>query len=366
MTASAPITATPGPAAGRGSANSQALDQWRGLALVMVLVAHAFHTSGRVDGLGRVGVNLFFFISGILVFRSLSGSPGTPPWVRARTFWWRRLRRLYPAMLAYILFMAVAERWLQYIPGQNAGTDYSWFLRALPYALLCVANYWANVLPSLGHLWSVSCEMQFYLVAPLLWVWGGETPGRRNLVYCLVLGLLMGLGFLQPLMPSWGGYKYQFQFAVWPMMLGFVCEYHRPWLDRLPPRWQLLAFRTLAGVCLAAAPIMFLGARMKTPTVALGALLLVPCFMAYARGWPLASPVAGGALRWLGQRTYSIYLWQQAFTICYFLPVPWWFPGALVAVGVGAAWFEWFERPFLSASRPAPKAPVANAVGLGK
>jgi peptidoglycan/LPS O-acetylase OafA/YrhL len=32
-----------------------ALDQWRGLALVLVLVAHAFHESGRVDGLGRVG-----------------------------------------------------------------------------------------------------------------------------------------------------------------------------------------------------------------------------------------------------------------------------------------------------------------------
>ena len=56
----------------REPAGSIALDQWRGLALVLVLISHGFYFTDRVNGLGRVGVNLFFFISGILVFRSLS------------------------------------------------------------------------------------------------------------------------------------------------------------------------------------------------------------------------------------------------------------------------------------------------------
>ena len=80
--------------------NSLALDQWRGLALVLVLVSHGFHETGRVDGLGRVGVNLFFFISGILVFRSLTGASTSGSWTRSVSFWHRRFRRLYPARIS--------------------------------------------------------------------------------------------------------------------------------------------------------------------------------------------------------------------------------------------------------------------------
>lgn len=49
--------------------SSVALDQWRGLALmlVFVLISHGFYLTDRVHGAGRVGVNLFFFISGLLV-----------------------------------------------------------------------------------------------------------------------------------------------------------------------------------------------------------------------------------------------------------------------------------------------------------
>ena len=55
------------PSADAAAGNSAALDQWRGLALVLVLISHGlFFTSRvpgeRVPGLGRVGVNLFFFI----------------------------------------------------------------------------------------------------------------------------------------------------------------------------------------------------------------------------------------------------------------------------------------------------------------
>src|SRR5438105_9675713 len=87
----------------RSLGNSAALDQWRGLALVLVLISHAFYYTGRVHGSGRVGVNLFFFISGILVFRSLSKEKATSKWKRGAEFWKRRLIRLYPALLTYVV-----------------------------------------------------------------------------------------------------------------------------------------------------------------------------------------------------------------------------------------------------------------------
>src|SRR5438477_10763337 len=82
----------------RSLGNSASLDQWRGLALVLVLISHGFYFTGKVYGIGRVGVNLFFFISGILVFRSLAKQRGTTKWQRGLGFVKRRLRRLYPAM----------------------------------------------------------------------------------------------------------------------------------------------------------------------------------------------------------------------------------------------------------------------------
>ena len=86
------------------SKGSIALDQWRGLALVMVLISHGFLHTGRTWGIGRIGVNLFFFISGILVYKSLN-KPGSAREL-AIDFWKKRLRRLYPALLGYVVLMA--------------------------------------------------------------------------------------------------------------------------------------------------------------------------------------------------------------------------------------------------------------------
>ena len=333
-------------------AGTIALDQWRGLALVFVVLAHALHETGRMDGLGRVGVNLFFFISGILVFRSLAGSRQPEPGKVITSFWYRRLRRLYPALLAYVLVLGIAQYWLQNIPGIPAYSSFANYLRTAPSALFYFENYFHLPPLSLGHLWSLSCEMQFYLVAPLIFFLGGTNPRRRHLVFGTCLFLLAGLGVSEPFIfanPS-EGQKYHFEFAVWPMMAGFFCEFRRDWIKQLPARWIKSVYWATLGICLLGTPLMFLGPKMKMPIIALGALLLAPCLLAYERGWPVPAG-AGRALKWLGERTYSIYLWQQPLTSCGFLPIVWWPAGAIVAVFLGALWFRWFEQPFLSVSR---------------
>jgi peptidoglycan/LPS O-acetylase OafA/YrhL len=95
---------------------------------------------------------------------------------------------------------------------------------------------------------------------------------------------------------------------------------------------------------------MFFYPGAKLVVVAAGALLLAPCLLAYLTGRPLPG-ISGRVLKWLGVRTYSIYLWQEPFTICGFLPGILQPVGALVSIAVGAVWFHWFERPFLSAGR---------------
>ena len=334
---------------------SIALDQWRGIALVLVLISHGFFFTGRVHGIGRVGVNLFFFISGILVFRSLSRARAQTRWERTRSCWWRRFRRLYPALLTYALAMLPVVWLLQHRPNLPPGSDTGTYLKALPMAVLYSTNYYTGPTSmALGHLWSLACEMQFYLVAPVIYLLGGSTERRRDLVFGLILALLMGLGAAHPVIRRWhpavDEWKYHFEFAVWPMMLGFWCEYKHAWFAQLPSWLVTLTLWLGAAICALSMTIMLFGLEMKPLVIATGALLLVPCLLAYLFGRPVPG-MAGGALKWLGERTYSIYLWQQPFTLCGFLSTAWHAVGATASVAVGGVWFRLFERPFLSAGR---------------
>jgi peptidoglycan/LPS O-acetylase OafA/YrhL len=189
--------------------------------------------------------------------------------------------------------------------------------------------------------------MQFYLLAPLIYFLGGVTDKRRLAVFGFLLLVLMGLGLAQPFIGKW---KYHFEFAVWPMMLGFGCEYKRDWFRRIPERGVTLLLWCSAGVCGAILCATLFGLEMKLLVIATGALLLVPCLMAYLSGRPMIG-IFGRVMQWLGERTYSIYLWQQPFTLCNFLPNGLHPLGALVSVVVGGVWFHLFERPFLSANR---------------
>jgi peptidoglycan/LPS O-acetylase OafA/YrhL/lysophospholipase L1-like esterase len=347
MNAPAVASTTTLPVSEQDRLGSIALDQWRGLALVLVLVSHGFFYTDRVNGIGRVGVNLFFFISGILVFRSLSRTRAGTTWEWTRAYWWRRLRRLYPALLAYVLAMLPLAWLLQHRPNLAPMSDFGSYLKTMPLALTATINYYDSATWSLGHLWSIACEMQFYLLAPLIFLLGGMAIKRRDLTFGFLLVVLLALGLAQPFIGKW---KYHFEFAVWPMMLGFCCEYKRDWFLQIPRLLVTLVLWLGVAVCGASFCVMIFYPEMKPLVVATGALLLVPCFLAYLFGRPMGN-TGGPAMKWLGERTYSIYLWQEPLTICGYLPVALQPLGALVSTAVGGVWFHLFERPFLSKSR---------------
>ena len=335
----------------RQSASSVALDQWRGLALILVLIQHGFHYTGRMGGVGRIGVNLFFFISGLLVYRSLTGKKAGEGFAMVSSFWKRRLIRLYPALAAYVLLMLPVIALLQHQPNLPKGSDLATYLKAVPYALFYLVDCHQSVPFSMGHLWSISVEMQFYILAPLIFILGGTVAARRYGVFGGVLLLLVAIALGYPLLSHGGDAyaKYQFQCAAWPMMLGFFCEFSKGLFAKLG--------RTFAKLVLVAGGLAFLaliaafsrGSGAKAMVV-VGAVLVWPCYFAYLFGMPFPG-VAGETLAWLGQRTYSIYLWQQPLTLCDYLPAPLQPLGALVSILVGGVSFLFFERPFLSGNR---------------
>ena len=208
-------------------------------------------------------------------------------------------------MITYALAMLAGVWFLQHRPGLPPNSDFGAYLRALPVALIYGTNYYTVESPmSLGHLWRLACEMQFYLLAPLIYLAGGTTERRREAVFGILLALLVGLGMAQPFV---GLGKYHFEFAVWPMMLGFCCEYKRAWFLRISSRLVTWILRCSVAICGASLGIMLLGMEMKPLVVATGALLLAPCLMAYLFGRPVPG-VAGRGMKWMGERDLNLFV----------------------------------------------------------
>lgn len=337
--------------AARSSKGSIALDQWRGLALILVLISHGFFFTDRVNGVGRIGVNLFFFISGILVYRSLNRTTGKSKWELAFYFWRRRLRRLYPALIAYVFVMVILVAMLQRRPDLPLYSDLYSYIRTAPYALTFLVNYHHNGAMALDHLWSVSCEMQFYLLAPVIFILGGNTPRRRMATFGGVTLLLAGIGLIYPLSgPHYLDVKYHFEVAAWPMAFGVLCEFMKGWFLRIPRSVVKCVIGFGIAVPTAVMIVMFFGIEAKKLAIASGALLLFPCLLGYLFGLTVPGSL-GRCLAWCGERTYSVYLWQQPFTLCGYLPLLLQPIGAVLSIFVGAWWFRYFERPFLSSKR---------------
>ena len=334
------------------SGASLALDQWRGLALLLVLISHGFYFTDHTAGAGRMGVNLFFFISGILVFRSLN-SARVGGWRLLLTFWWRRLRRLYPALVAYLLLMLLLLPLLQNIPTGLADADFKSFVHELPMALSYSIDYAQHVPPTMGHLWSLSVEVQFYFLAPLIYLLGQGNRTRQSWTFGVVLLIAMVYGFVYPLRITSGRLetvRYRFEIAAWPMMLGFYCEFAKARLMRL----RLAIVKPIFYLGLTALPlallVMIAFPNAKLLVICLGTFLIAPCLVAYVFEMPFTG-LTGDGLAWLGERTYSIYLLQQPLTIARFLPSILQPVGALASLFFGSMWFTCFETPFLSKSR---------------
>lgn len=338
------------PSAAEKPKASIALDQWRGFALLLVLVSHGFFYTDLVNGLGRIGVNIFFFISGILVFRSLNTSLGTP-WAVATGFWMRRLRRLYPALAVYVAVMLVLTPLLQHLHNLPPYSDFSTYLRSLPWALIYGIDYYPTHARSLGHLWSVACEVQFYALAPIFFFLGGRSRTRRAWVFGGLALAFCAYGVFHAVrVKDIEEGRYHFEVAAWPMMLGFFCESAKRTFLKIPlsiARFILVLGGTALGFSLA---VMALGVQMKVLVVASGALLVWPCFISYLFGFTLPGR-AGEFVSWTGARSYSIYLWQQPLTICGYLPRMLQPLGSAASMALGGVSFRLLERPFLTRSR---------------
>lgn len=147
------------------------LDGWRAVAIIAVMLYHGgplFHGAARLEDLrmiGEDGVRLFFAISGILICTRLMDEEDKRGNVSFRNFYVRRLFRIQPAAIVFLLVLAMLAAFGM-IPFHKAG----WVTSLLSTRNFVSASSSSNGAWYTAHFWSLAIEEQFYLILPLLLV----------------------------------------------------------------------------------------------------------------------------------------------------------------------------------------------------
>lgn len=304
------------------------LDGVRALAIVAVLLYHA--EIAWIPG-GFLGVEVFFVVSGYLITALLVGERARAGRIDLKAFWIRRARRLLPALavflagsyaLAVLLADDVVDQWHEEV----------WA------AAFYVANWFgiANDVSYaegfgrksfLHHLWSLAVEEQFYLLWPVI-LWAGlKLLGRRGMAVA-TLGLAAGSAALmwvlyQPLTDPTRVYYGTDTRAQGLLVGAALALVWRPWVWRSRrvthghlARWSvaLLGVGALAVVgwamwrydlSIISAEPLFRGGFLVTS----GATAIVIAAVAM-QGSPLGTVLGIAPLRWIGTRSYGLYLWH--------------------------------------------------------
>jgi peptidoglycan/LPS O-acetylase OafA/YrhL len=301
------------------SAYLPGLDGLRALAVIAVLVYHA--RPGWLPG-GFLGVEVFFVVSGFIITRGLLGEWDEHGRIGLTSFWLRRARRLLPAV--GLLLTGVLAYVAAFEPSEVAR------LRGDVLAALAYITNWHLILgeqsyfesfqrPSmLRHLWSLAVEEQFYIVWPLVLAFGLPVLKRWGLVVLIVAGIAasaVGMALLYD--PAGDNSRVYFGTdtraaallagALLAFALASVRISEAQRLLRVLPALGLTALALLASATLWLAEGMvflyqggFLAVSLTT-----GVLILV---LTQRNG--LSGVVGCGPLRWVGVRSYGIYLWH--------------------------------------------------------
>jgi peptidoglycan/LPS O-acetylase OafA/YrhL len=321
--AEAPTRPNIAPVAGKPRVNRPDIQGLRALAVGLVLVYHL--RPDRLPG-GFVGVDVFFVISGFLIVGMLAEEIRQTGRLRLLNFYARRIRRLLPAA-TFVLLVVVAGT-LVLLPMSR----WPAIMREVAASALDVQNWVLAVLSGdyaqataaaspVQHYWSLSVEEQFYLIIPLILVISvAAARGRHTArsVLCVVALLTAGSLIYSVLVtssPPAGAY-FVTPTRIWELGIGGLTAMvmHQVRLGRVVRMllgWVGLALVLFSALRLSTS-MAFPGWIALLPTVGAAALLVagtVPDGQRLAMV-EVSRPLGWQPLRYLGDISYSLYLWH--------------------------------------------------------
>ena len=287
----------------------------RAIAVAVVLLYH-FGVPGLRGGF--IGVDVFFVISGFLITSLLIDERTRKGRISISGFYARRARRLLPISATVLVATAIAGAFL--LPATrlpDLAADVRWAAAFAANFLFAKrgANYLtADLAPSpLRHYWSLAVEEQFYVVWPaliMLVTLGARSVRRRVGV---AMAILIAASFAASVVltsraPSWA--YYGLHTRAWELGIGALLATLVTQADRIRPVVRaIIGWLGIAGIAYAAwayGTVAFPGWAAAVPVVAAAMVLVAGPVVSGSPAWLLSTP----PMRWLGTRSYSLYLWH--------------------------------------------------------
>lgn len=320
------------------------LDGIRAIAVIMVL---AYHLKLALFKSGFLGVTVFFVLSGYLITGILISEVEEEGTIDLKNFWLRRIRRLVPAVMSMAVVIIFVSAVVNRVIFTKGCKD---FLASV----LGFNNWWqifnkvsyfeaAGVTSPFTHCWSLAIETQFYLIYPLILLGiyklaksRGEERAKRGLLFAgvtLLLALISVILMIVLFDPQQDASRVYYGTDTRAFSLLFGALLAILWDYRMVQR------RLSASVNMVLGSVSF--AVLFVMTIAIngssnfwyrggqffGTILTV--LMVYAvsgrKTW-LSRFLSNPVLKWIGDRSYSIYLWHYPIIL-------------LISKGIKASWW---------------------------
>jgi peptidoglycan/LPS O-acetylase OafA/YrhL len=310
-----------------GVRHISSIDGLRAIAVTAVVLYHL--GISWIPG-GFLGVDLFFVISGYVITRLILDSINQSSALDLRAFYAARLRRIYPAfifmVICTIIFIGVwapeaIKRFLSDLPYALTGTI-NWFLVARH------QDYFEAIgrPPLLQHTWSLAVELQFYLIWPSILLTVLKYFGKRNIArIALLIAIISGvILFLVSLRLDQANAQQisHIYFGTDTHSLGLFLgsALAVSWIPQnlsadIAKRAQdVIDGIGVVGLLGLIATFLFIDEtntslyRLAFPLAGIfGCLVIISLVHPASRFAPL---ISSAPFRWVGQRSYGIYIWH--------------------------------------------------------
>lgn len=320
------------------------LDGIRAIAVIMVL---AYHLKLALFKSGFLGVTVFFVLSGYLITGILISEVEEEGTIDLKNFWRRRIRRLVPAVMSMAVVIIFVSAVVNRVIFTKGCKD---FLASV----LGFNNWWqifnkvsyfeaAGVPSPFTHCWSLAIETQFYLIYPLILLGiyklaksRGEGRAKRGLLFAgvtLLLALISVILMIVLFDPQQDASRVYYGTDTRAFSLLFGALLAILWDYRMVPR------RLSASVNMVLGSVSF--AVLLVMTIAINGssnfwyrggqfvgtiLTVLVIYTVLGRKTWLSRFLSNPVLKWIGDRSYSIYLWHYPIIL-------------LISKGIKASWW---------------------------
>lgn len=320
------------------------LDGIRAIAVIMVL---AYYLKLALFKSGFLGVTVFFVLSGYLITGILISEVEEEGTIDLKNFWLRRIRRLVPAVMSMAVVIIFVSAVVNRIIFTKGCKD---FLASV----LGFNNWWqifnkvsyfeaAGVPSPFTHCWSLAIETQFYLIYPLILLGiyklvksREEGRAKRGLLFAgvtLLLALISVILMIVLFDPQQDASRVYYgtdtrAFSLlFGALLAILWEY-----QMVPRRLSASVNMVLGSVSFAVLLVMTIAINGSSNFWYRGGqfvgtiLTVLVIYTVSGRKTWLSRFLSNPVLKWIGDRSYSIYLWHYPIIL-------------LISKGIKASWW---------------------------